>query len=203
MASVERFPQDFEQVLNFVAGGSWSFITGEFSPFVGIEKNKSTGVWAFLLQAEYRGMSESGRHYTITVKLKNDPDDPINGNGFERIKKWKQEFILYDPKGSSSVYFELQEIKELGPDTDGREREQYSSSDEESTPEQEKITNLLNKLKKIQDDIYKDHPKKKWTPERMVYFNISNPVKHARPVDLAKQIKNEIAKHEKLSPSFN
>lgn len=204
-ASVERFPQDFEQVLNFIAGGPWNFITNEWSPFVSVDKDKSTNVWFFFMRAEYRGMSESGRHYKLSVKLNNVPAEPIKGDALNRMKRWKQEFVSYNPMGSPSVYFQLEEIKELGADTNsGRELIASSEQEENPTSGQEEIHGMLAKLKKIQDDLNKDFPKPKWTPERTVYRRDSeNPIKNARLVDLAKQIRDEIAEHEKKNTSFS
>lgn len=202
LASVERFPHDFEQVLNFMVGGPWGFIPGEFSPFVSIEKDKSDGLWAFFIRADYRGMSESGRHYNVAVRLNNKPEDPINGNGLEKMKRWNIEFTSYDPKGSPSVYFNIEEIKELGPDTDGRDRDQHMSDGEDSTADQRQITGLLGRLKKIQDEMDKDYPRPKWTPERRVYLMTSDTAKQFRLVDLARQVREEIAKYERATPNF-
>ena len=66
------------------------------------------------------------------------------------------------------------------------------------------MQSMLVKLQKLQDDMEKDHPSPKWTPERRVYLRKSQDAspKNVRPVDLAKQIRDEIAKHEKRYASF-
>lgn len=205
-ASVERFPQDFEQVLNLMAGGPWNFTANQYSPFYGMDIDKSSGLAVFYIRAEYRGMSESGRHYKVAVRLVNSPNPPINRDGAVRFDAWKQEFVSYDPKGSGgqvgglpSVYFELEEIRELGPDTDGRESAP-SEEEENPSPEQQSIRTMISQLKKIKDDLNKDRPK--WTPERMVYMRNDASAKNIRPVDLAKQVRDEIVKHEKKRSSF-
>jgi hypothetical protein len=206
LASVERFPQDFERVLNFIAGGPWNFVTNEYSPFATMGIN--SGLAVFYIRAEYRGMSESGRYYKVAVRLVNEPNPPINRNGASRFMSWKQEFVSYDPKGSPEVYFELEEINELGPDTDGRQKI-TSPEVENPTPEQEKMQTMIQKLGNIRDELDKDlrrlGGKPKWTPERRVYFyGIDGPVvKNAGVVDLAKQIRNLIAKREKEHPTWD
>lgn len=210
-SSVERFSQDFEQVLNLIAGGPWNFMPGKFSPFESMDKDNSTEVWVFYIRTEYRGMSESGRHYKVGVRLNSVPSEPINRNGLALMKRWKQEFISYDPKGSAyderarlpSVYFEVEEIYELGSDTNGRERIAPTEL-ENPTPQQDAMQSMMVKLQKLQDDMEKDRPSPKWTPERRVYLRKSQDAspKNIRPVDLAKQVRDEIATYEKRHPSF-
>lgn len=208
MSSVERFPQDFEQVLNFIAGGPWSFVQGEFSPFYGMDVDKSGSAF-FYLRADYRGMSESGGHYKVAVRLCNSPNPPINRDGAVRFGPWKKEFVSYDPKGSSevhgglpAVFFELYEVMEIGADTDGRDRNPVDSQGVGTNAGQDKFASLIGKLNQIQTDLDKDHPRPKYTPERTIYITREGSPKHLRPVDLAKQVRDEMAKHEKIHPSF-
>lgn len=211
MASVERFPQDFEQVLNFIAGGHWGFVTNQSSPFYGMDIDKPSGNAVFYIRAEYRGMSESGRHYRVAVRLVSVPEPPIDRDGWSRFEKWKQEFVSYNPNGSPLVHFDLDEVAELGPDTDGRSRPKkdnrtdWEREEEERslTPQQRQMRTLIGKLGSIQADLEKDSPRLKWTLEHRVYFRGDNGVKHPRPVGLAKQVREEIGKHEKENAGFD
>lgn len=212
-ASVARFPQDFEQVLNLMVGGPWSFVTNQWSPFYSMDIEKASRRAVFYVRAEYRGMSESGRHYRVAVRLVSIPDPPINRDGADRFGKWKREFVSYDPNGSPMVYFDLEEIAELGPDTDGSgratgaqdDRSAWERAEEEKnlTPQQRKMQALIGKLDGLRADLERDNPKPKWTPERRVHFRGENPTKNVRPLDLAKQIRDEIAKYEKERPEFS
>jgi hypothetical protein len=211
LARVENFPHDFEQVLNFVAGGHWNFIADNHSPIVSV--TNLMGDLDYYMLVRYRGMSESGRHYETVVGLYNQVGTARGNRVFEVMKTWKQN-SSYSPAGSQGVaegspnfYFMLHEIQELGPDTDGRpkripdERTDWDRSEEEKnlTTAQRDIQTILDKLGELERDI----PKRSWTPKRDVYHWGDKSTKNARPVDLAKQIKDEIAKYEKSSPGWN
>lgn len=210
LASVENFPQDFEQVLNFITGGSWSFVSNKNSPMT-TATNHGGGLF-FYMQTMYRGISESGRHYTITVWLTNPVGSAKGNKIFKIMNSWGRE-SSYDPKGgagvavgSSEFNFFLYEIRELGADkddgpkklTDNRTDWEKAEDEKKLTPQQKQIDVLLAQL----DDLSKDIPVKKWTPENIFYLGSENSIKHKRPVDLAKQIRDEIAKYEKSSPGF-
>lgn len=211
LSLVEKFPQDFEQVLNFISGGSWSFMSNKNSPM--ITATTHGGGFFFYMQTMYRGISESGRHYTITVWLMNPVGSAKGNKIFQIMNSWSHE-SSYDPKGgagiavgSSEFDFFLYEIRELGPDKDDRPKKlpdnrtawEKAEDEKKLTPQQKQIDSLLAQL----DTLSKDIPVKKWTPENRFYLGSENSIKHKRPVDLAKQIKDEIAKYESQHPSFN
>lgn len=213
LASVERFPHDFEQVLNFVAGGHWNSVADKESPVVNVT-NLLDGELTYYMQVKYRGMSESGRHYKAVVGLHN-PVGKARGNRlFEVMNTWAQK-SSYSPNGYPGVaegspvfYFLLHEIRELGPDTDGTpKKEPDKRSEWERAEEEKRLTTQQRELQKVigmLGELEKDIPKRKWTQERELYRNWgSGVVKNARPVDLAKQIRDEIAKYEKSNGGFD
>ena len=204
LSLVEKFPQDFEQVLNFISGGSWSFVTDKDSPMTSVTNFGME--LSFYKQVKYRGMSESGRHYKVSVWLTNPVGSARGNKVFHVMKTWSQE-SSYDPKGGAGVAagsdqfrFVLHEIKEIGQDKDDRpkklpdNRTAWEREEEEKnrTQQQKEIDTLLTQL----DDLSREIPVKKWTPEYRVYFVSENAAKHNRPLDLAKQVKDEIAKYE-------
>ena len=213
LAKVEDFPHDFEHVLNFIAGGNWSFVTDKDSPVESV--TNLMGDLDYFLEAKYRGMSESGRHYVAVVGLYNPVGEARGGKVFKILKTWKQS-SSYSPAGSQGVapgspdfYFLLHTIDELGPDTDGTvkkepdERSEWERAEAEKnmTTQQRNIQTVLDKLNGMKSLF---PPKKKWTPQRSVYRAWGGgEIKNARPVDLAKQMKDIIAKHEAQNPSFD
>lgn len=95
-ATVQSFPQDFEQVLNLIVGGNWT-IKNQDS--IGAGRNLSMGT-----EATYRGMSETGRHYEITANLIDQAYAIRGGEPSE-----------YDFKtGSKNIIFSLGDVVELG-----------------------------------------------------------------------------------------
>jgi len=100
-AIIQNFANDFEQVLNLMVGGSWTLKNQEKIPagsgFEDEEQNMG-------IEANYRGMSESGRHYEITANL---VDQAYAVRSMEPIE--------YDFKtGSRNIIFSLGDVVELG-----------------------------------------------------------------------------------------
>lgn len=93
-ATVLNFAQDFEQVLNLMVGGSWTIKDQQEIPS---GAGRSMG-----FEAQYRGMSENGRHYEVTTSIMNQMLD------IEKMPEY--EFKT----GSKNIIFSLGEIIELG-----------------------------------------------------------------------------------------
>jgi len=212
LASVERFPQDFERVLNFIVGGHWGFIADKDSPIISVT-NEIVGELSHYMQVKYRGMSDSGRHYSTLVSLHN-PVGKARGEGlFKAMSTWAQK-SSYNTTGSSGVadgspvfYFLLHEIRELGPDTYGTpEKEPDKRSAWERVEDEKRLTVQQRELDRVigmLGEIERDIPKRKQTQERELYRNWGGGgARNTRPVDLARQIREEIAKHERSSSGF-
>jgi len=210
LAPVERFPHDFEQVLNFIAGGHWSFVADKDSPIVSV--TNLMGSLDYYMHVKYRGISENGRHYKVVVGLYNPVGSARGSRVLEVMKTWAQK-SLYSPAGSGGVaegspdfYFLLHEIREMGPDTDGSPKQEpdgrtdWERAEEEKgmTAQQRDMQTVLDKLGELERGI----PRRRWTPEREVYGWGDRATKNARPVDLAKQVRDEIAKYEKSNRGF-
>lgn len=97
-ATIQNFPQDFEQVLNLVVGGTWTLSNND-NMQAGNHSQLNMGV-----EATYRGMSENGRHYEITVMLMDQAfgmsDQPPSEYDFKT--------------GSKNILFVLGDVVELG-----------------------------------------------------------------------------------------
>ena len=166
-ASVENFPHDFEQVLNLITGGTWTFTAskptfGGFDPDT--KQSLSSGI-----DAEYRGMSESGRHYKISVS--------ISDRMYQQRAKMGRAFKYYNPQGSADdierqkagdvpfVFFMVWEIQELGKDTEINNKQQPETR---SVPFKQirhlKPVDMANQLK----DAIEKHEQQNDTPKPLL-----------------------------------
>lgn len=156
-ASVEAFSHDFEQTLNLITGGTWTLVDSK-PAFGGFDQDLNQSLTSGI-DAEYRGMSEGGRHYKISVS--------ISDRMFQQRAKMGRTFKFYNPQGSADdierqkagdvpfVFFTIWEIQELGKDAEINNKQQAQT--------------------------------------RSVSFK---QIRHVRPVDMAKQLKDDIEKHE-------
>jgi hypothetical protein len=100
-AAISQFPQDFEQVLNFIVGGNWTLSSNDWIDGYDIQKQIPVIMG---MGAEYRGMSESGHHYTVEANLMDENHADRNSASH-----------TYDPKmGDPAIKFALGNIAELG-----------------------------------------------------------------------------------------
>jgi len=97
-ATIENFPDDFEKVLNYLDIGTWTLKSKEELPSL-YGNGAKMGI-----EATYRGMAESGRHYLLTVGV---IDQMYAARGDEPVE--------YDHKnGSKNIVFNLSSLDELG-----------------------------------------------------------------------------------------
>lgn len=152
-ASVENFPHDFEQTLNLITGGTWTLVDSKPS-FGGFDPDLNQSLTSGI-DAQYRGMSENGRHYQVSVSLAD--------RMYQQRAKLGRKFTTYnlqgspglDPDDAPFVFFMIWEIWELGKDTEINNKKQPES--------------------------------------RAVTFK---QIRHLKPVDMAKQLKDVINTHE-------
>jgi len=97
-ATMENFPDDFEKVLNYFDMGTWTLKNKEELPSL------YGGGAKMGIEATYRGMSESGRHYLLTVGI------------IDQMYAAREPGpIEYDHKnGSKNIVFNLSSLDELG-----------------------------------------------------------------------------------------
>jgi hypothetical protein len=119
-ASVANFPQDFENILNLITGGSW-MLSDSKETFGGFDQDLNQSL-SMGIDATYRGMSENGRHYKISVS--------ITDRMYQQRAKLGRKFTSYNPQGSADdierqragdvpfVFFVIDEIWELGKDAE-------------------------------------------------------------------------------------
>lgn len=100
-ATVAQFADDFEQVLNLVVGGNWTLSNKDWIDSFDASSGRPVVMG---LGAQYRGMSENGRHYDVEISLLDDKHSERDSSS-----------LNYDFKqGDPDIKFSLGNMVELG-----------------------------------------------------------------------------------------
>lgn len=115
IAYTNNFPSDFEKTLNLIVEGTWTIIKSNklhcYSNFLGDNKTVCQGI-----VVEYRGMSQSGRHYKMSIALIDSKFMEIKKEKLNPVVTTDEEKITYNAQENNRILFLVDEIIELGKD---------------------------------------------------------------------------------------